>query len=136
MKKILNILEIILLAVGLLSCVVLMVWGENYIDLMLYVTYAYLAIAAVVAIVMTAMNMGKSKNTSKIGLYVGGACAILAVVFYFALASSQPVVDAGGNVYEGILELKGTDTMLYLAYATLGGALLFTILGEIRNAIK
>jgi hypothetical protein len=136
MKKILKFLEVLLLVVGLLSCAVLIVWGEDYIDMMLYVTYAYLALAALIAIVATAMNMGKSRNNSKIGLYVGGFCVVLAVVLYFTLASSQPVTDAGGTVYDGILELKGTDTMLYLAYATLGGALLFTIIGEIRNAIK
>jgi hypothetical protein len=135
MKKILNILEVLLLAIGLLSCVLWIV-GVVDVDMMLYVAYAYLGLAFAVAIVMTAMNMGKSRNTNKIGLYVGGACVVLAVVFYLVLASSQPVTDAGGEVYDSVFELKGTDTMLYLAYATLGGALLFTIIGEIRNAIK
>ncbi|MDR0907333.1 MAG: hypothetical protein LBM63_01790 [Rikenellaceae bacterium] len=135
MKKILNTLEIILLVVGLLSCV-LWIAGVVDVDMMLYVAYAYLAIAAVVALVMTAMNMGKSRNSNKIGLYVGGACVVLAVVFYFAVASSQPVVDAGGDVFDNVFTLKTTDTMLYMTYATLVGALIFTIIGEIRNAIK
>jgi hypothetical protein len=136
MKKILNILEVLMLVIGVLSGVVLVVWGDAYVDYMLYVAYAYLAIAAAVAIVMTAMNMGKSRNTNKIGFYVGGFCVVLAVVFYYVFASAQPLVDTGGNVYDKVFQLKATDTMLYLAYATLGGALLFTIIGEIRNAIK
>jgi Na+/proline symporter len=135
MKKILNIVEIILLAVGVLSCVLWLV-GVADVDLMLYVAYAFLIIAFLVAIVMTVMNMGKSRNKNKIGLIVGGFCVVLAVVFYVAFASSQPVTDAGGEIYDGVLELKGTDTMLYLAYTTLIGALVCTLLGEIRNAIK
>lgn len=135
MKKILNIVEIVLLAIGVLS-VVLWIVGVTDVDLMLYVAYAYLGIATVVAVVMTAMNMGKGKSNSKAGLFVFGTCAILAVVFYFVLASGTPVTDAGGVVYDNAFTLKITDTMLYMAYTTLGGALLFMLGGEIWKALK
>ena len=135
MKKILNVVEILLLAVGVLS-VVLWLSGASDVDMMLYVAYVYLAIAAVAAIVMTAMNMGKSNNKNKIGLYVFGLLAILAVVFYFTLASAAPVTGPDGTVYDNALTLKLTDTMLYLAYASLGGLLVFLLAGEIWKALK
>ncbi len=135
MKKILTIVEIILLAIGVLS-IVLWIAGIVDVDLMLYVAYAYFAIAVVVAVVMTAMNMGKSSNKNRIGLYVFGVFAILAVVFYFTLGNATPVVDAGGNVYDNDFTLKITDVMIYLTYAGLGAIILVLLGGEIRKALK
>ncbi len=135
MKKILTIVEIILLAIGLLS-VVLWIAGVADVDMMLYVAYAYFAIAVVVAIVMTAMNMGKSSNKNKIGLYVFGVFAVLAVVFYFVLGNTTAVVDAGGNVYDNPFVLKVTDTMIYLTYSGMAAIILVLLAGEIRKALK
>ncbi len=137
MKKILKIVEVVLLAVGAAG---LLYWilmpGDEYVDFMLYVAYAYVAIAIVVAVVMTAMNIGKSRGRNRIGMYVFGVFAVLAVVFYFTLGNAAPVTDAGGRVFDSEFTLKITDTMIYLAYAGLAAIILVLLAGEIRKACK
>lgn len=146
MKKILNLILIVLLAIVAVSTVLWIagVFGPfdqdpnvfGGADILLTITYIYLAIAVLVLVAMTAMNMGKSRSNSKVGLYVFGACAVLGVIAYFAFASAAPVTDAGGTVYDKVFTLKITDTMLYLAYITLGGAALFMLGGEVWKALK
>ncbi len=137
MKKILNIVEIVLIAVGVAGLLYwLLMPGDTNVDFMLYAAYAYVAVAIVAAVVMTAMNMGKSRGRNRIGLYVFGILAVLAVVFWFTLGNADPVVDAGKKVYDNPFILKITDTMIWLAYAGLAAAVLILLAGEIRKALK
>ncbi len=103
---------------------------------MLVVAACYLGLAALLTIVLTAMNLGKSKGGSKLGLIVFGALVVVALICYFAFASASPVTGADGTVYSNPFTLKISDTMLYLAYIALGGTVLFLLWGEIRKALK
>ena len=146
MKRILNIVLIALLIIAVIPMILWMtgvfgpfahdpaVFGGS--DIMLAIAAIYLIIAIAVMVVMMVMNIGKSKGNSKIGLFVFGACAVLAVVFYVAFSSAAPITDAGNNVYDDVFTLKIADTMLYLAYLTLGGCILFMLAGEVWKALK
>ncbi len=138
MKKLMNLILIVLVVIAALSVILWMVQGggERGVQLMLTVAYVYLALAALLAIVMTVMNLGKSQSKSRLGLYVFGAVVVLAVLFYFAVAKSSPVTLADGSVVTNPFTLKITDTMLFLAYAALGVTALVMIGGEVRKAFK
>ena len=146
MKKILNILLIALLAIAVVP---LFLWifgvfgpfehkAEVFggADIMLGITVVYLVIAVLAMVIMTAMNAGKSRSNSRIGLFVYCGLAVLAVIFYFTIAKDIPVVGADKTVFDNAFELKITDTMLYLAYAAVGVTVLALLFGAIRKAIK
>ena len=146
MKKILNIVLIALLAIAVVP-LFLWIFGVfgpfkqdpavfGGADIMLGIAVAYLALAALAVVVMLAMNAGKSRSNSRIGLYVYCALAVLAVIIYFTLAQSTPVVGADKTVFDNVFELKITDTMLFLAYAAVGATVLALLFGAVRKAIK
>ncbi|MDR2891053.1 MAG: hypothetical protein LBV18_05570 [Alistipes sp.] len=141
MKKIGNIILIALLAVAAISVLVWLLGPsiggpDAVVDPMLLVAAGFLVIAAALLVVLTLMNMGKSRSNSRAGLYVFGGLAVLAVIFYFVMAKSVTVVGADGTVFDDAFTLKITDTMLYLAYAAMGITVLSLIVGEIRKALK
>jgi hypothetical protein len=105
-------------------------------DVMLTIAVIYLIVAALAAVVMTAMNMGKGRGNSKIGLYVYGGLVVLAFVFYFTIAKSITVFGADGTPFSDVFTLKATDTMLYLAYFALAAVVVFLLIGEVRKALK
>jgi heme/copper-type cytochrome/quinol oxidase subunit 4 len=140
MKKWLNIGLIALLALAVVSIVVWLAAGnansmQAKVDFMLVVAYAYIGLSLLALIVMSLKNIGKSRNNSKIGIFVYGTMIIAAVVLYF-VGSSAAVTGADGTVFDGVFTLKATDMMLYLAYGALGLTVLFLLAGEIRKAIK
>jgi predicted membrane channel-forming protein YqfA (hemolysin III family) len=138
MKKIANISLIVLLAIAAFSVILWLVRGNNLqeVDFMLYVAYAYLGIAVLAWIILSAMNMGKSRGNSRIGLWVYGGTVALAVIFYFTIASSTAVVGADKTVFDNAFTLKATDAMLYLAYLALGLTVIAMLWGVVRKAIK
>ncbi len=146
MKKILNIVLIALIAIAVVP-LFLWIFGVfgafehdpavfGGADIMLGIAVAYLALAALAVVVMLAMNAGKSRSNSKIGLFVYGALAVLAVIVYFTIAKDTPVVGADKTVFDNSFELKITDTMLWLAYISVSLTVLALIFGAIRKAIK
>jgi hypothetical protein len=140
MKKWLNIGLIALLAVAVVSVIAWLVAGnantmQAKVDFMLVVAYVYLGLSLLALIVMSLMNIGKSRNNSKIGIFVYGVMIVAAIVLYF-VGSSAAVTGADGTVFDSVFTLKATDMMLYLAYGALGITVLFLIAGEIRKAIK
>ena len=146
MKKILNIVLIALIAIAVVP-LFLWIFGVfgpfkqdpavfGGADIMLGIAVAYLVIAAAAMIIMTAMNMGKGRSNSKIGLFVYGALAVLAVIVYFTIAKDTPVIGADKTVFDNAFELKITDTMLYLAYAAVGVTVIALLWGTVRKAIK
>ncbi len=138
MKKLVNLGLIVMLAVAALSVILWLVSGNELqnVDFMLYVAYVYLGIAILAAVVLTAMNLGKGRSNSKLGLWVFGGLALLAVIFYFTISSSAPVTGADGTVYDNVFTLKISDMMLYLAYAALAVTVVVLIGGEVRKAFK
>ena len=135
MKKALNILKFILLILGVAALMPMLFVDINSVDMILGYTYVLFAIAVVAAIVMTAVNFGKSNNNSKIGIIVFGLLIVAAVVAYFT-ASSDPVALADGTVEDSLFALKLTDTLLYVTYAAFAAVVVLLIGGEIRNSIK
>ncbi len=135
MKKALNILKFILLVLGVAALIPMLVVDINSVDMILVYTYILFAIAVVAAVVMTAVNFGKSSNNSKIGVIVFGLLLVVTVVSYFA-ASTDPVTLADGTVEDSVAALKLTDTLLYVTYAAFAAVVVLLIGGEIRNSIK
>ncbi len=146
MKKILNIVLIALIAIAVVP-LFLWIFGVfgpfnqdpamfGGADILLTIAAVYLVITAAAMIIMTAMNMGKGRSNSKIGLFVYGALAVLAVIVYFTIAKDTPVVGADKTVFDNSFELKITDTMLWLAYISVGLTVLALIFEAIRKAIK
>ncbi len=135
MKKALNILKFVLLLLGVATLIPMLAIDTNSVDMMLDYTYVLFAIAVVAAIVMTAINFGKSNNNSKIGIIVFGLL-IVAVVVAYLLSSPEPITLASGKVEDSATTLKLTDTLLYVTYAAFTAVVVLLIGGEIRNSIK
>lgn len=135
MKKALNILKFILLILGVVALIPMFVVDINSVDMILGYTYVLFAIAVLAAVVMTAVNFGKSNNNSKIGIVVFGLLIVATVIAYFA-ASTDPVALADGTVEDSLFALKLTDTLLYVTYAAFAAVVVLLIGGEIRNSIK
>ena len=133
---------LVLMAVALVSVLIWLLSPEPNsktvanVSPMLIVGAVYLGLAVVLTVVMTAMNMGKGRSNSNIGLWGFGGLAVLGVIFYFVVASSATVTGADGTVFDNVFTLKISDTMLYLAYAAGGLTILFLLWGEIHKALK
>ncbi|MDR2912391.1 MAG: hypothetical protein LBV38_03715 [Alistipes sp.] len=138
MKKITNIILIALVLLAVLSVATWLFGGNELaeVDFMIYVTYAYLGLAVLSLVGLTLMNMGKSRSNSKVGLFVFGGLAVLAVILWAAFAKAIPVTGADGTVFDDVFTLKITDTGLYLTYAALALTVLFLFWGVIRKALK
>ena len=145
MKKITNIVLYALIAIAAVS---IAMWlfspnpggtsggAEANVSPMLVVTACMLGLAVVLLVGMTVMNMGKGRSNSKIGLYVFGGLAILAVAFYFTIAKDVTVIGADGTQFKDVFTLKITDTMLYVTYVALALTVGFLLWGVVRKAIK
>ncbi len=142
MKKITNIVLLALIVVALVSIAMWLfggdVNGDNAnVTPMLLVTACMLILAVVLLVGLTAMNMGKGRSNSKMGVFVFGGMAILAVVIYFALAKDVPVLHTNGtDIFDSAFELKITDTMLYTTYVALGITVVALLTGVITKALK
>ncbi len=145
MKKITN---IVLLALIAIAAVTVAMWlfspnpggaeggPEANVSPMLVATACFLGLGVLLLVGMTAMNMGKGRSNSKIGLFVFGGLAVLAAVIYFAVAKDATVIGADGTVFDDVFTLKVTDTGLYLTYAALALTVVFLLWGVVRKALK
>ncbi len=129
---------IVLVAIGALAVLMWLFGGNNLqnVDFMLYVAYAYLICGALAMVVLTAMNMGKTRSNSKVGLFVFGGLAVLAVIIYVAIAKDVTVIGADGKVFDDSFTLKISDTGLYLTYSALALTVIFLLWGVVRKALK
>ncbi|MBP3425611.1 MAG: hypothetical protein J6K81_02685 [Rikenellaceae bacterium] len=135
-QKFYTVLKAALLVLGLASLLPMFLSDINNVDLMLYCAYAYIGLALVILVVMTAANMGKNPGGSKIGTWVAVAVAIAAVIVHFTVSSADPVALADGSIVDDKMTLTLTDTMLFTAYVTFVGVVVAMIYGVIRNAFK
>jgi hypothetical protein len=145
MKKLTNIVLLVLIAI---SAVTVAMWmfspnpggaeggPEANVAPMLVATACMLGLGVLLLVGMTAMNMGKGRSNSKLGLYVFGGLAVLAVILYFTIAKDVAVLGADGTVFDDVFTLKITDTALYLTYVALGFTVLFLLWGVVRKALK
>lgn len=141
MKKITNIVLLALIVIAVVTVALWMFGGtpggmDANVEPMLYATYAFFGIAVALLLGMTAMNMGKTRGNSKLGLYVFGGLVVLGVIFWFAMARDTPVVGADGTVFDNAFELKATETGLYLTYVALAVTVLALLWGVVRKALK
>ena len=141
MKKILNIVMLALIAIAAVAVALWFIGGNvngrtANVGPMLTVAACFLGLAVLLLVGMTAMNMGKGRSNSKLGLFVFGGLAVLAVVIYFAIAKDVTVIGADGKVFDNVFELKITDTMLYATYVALALTVVFLLWGVVRKALK
>lgn len=135
-KYIYTTIKIILLVGALASLIPMFTVDINSVDALLYCVYGYIALAVVALVVLALANIGKSSGGSHIGAIVGVVLAAVAVASYYLLASAEPIVLADKTVIDSELALKGTDVMLYTAYASFALLVLVVVFGEIRNSLK
>ena len=97
--------------------------------------YGIVAIGIVAALLSPIKNMitnPKAALKTLIGLVV----AVAVIGGCYALSSAAPVPNSAGGFFENALELKFTDTVLYLAYLVLGVSILSILAGSFKSAIK
>lgn len=135
-QKLYTVIKAALLVLGLASLLPMFITDINNVDLMLYCAYAFIGLALVIMVVLTAANMGKNPGGSKVGTWVAVATAVVAVVLHFTVSKADPVALADGSIVDDKTILTLTDTMLYTAYATFAGVVVAMIYGVIRNALK
>ena len=145
MKKISNIVLYALIAI---AAVTIAMWlfspnaagadggPEANVVPMLTATACMLGLGVVLLIGLTAMNMGKGRSNSKLGLFVFGGLAVLAVIIYFTMAKDAIVIGADGTIFNDVFTLKITDTMLYSTYVALGITVVALLTGVITKALK
>lgn len=139
MKKLLNILLIVLMAISAVSLVLVGVLGEpsGYLGVGLMLTWAYvlLGIAILAAVIFPLVNLAQNPKGAMRTL-VGLGIVVVVVAISFALSSAEPITLGDGVLYNDVAGLRLTDAQLYTAYIALVAAIVVTILGEIRNSIK
>ncbi len=145
MKKITNLVLIALIAI---AAVTVAMWlfspnpggtasgPEANVVPMLLATACMLGLGVLLLVGMTAMNMGKGRSNSKLGLFVFGGLAVLAVIIYFTFAKDITIIGADGTPFEDVFTLKITDTMLYVTYVALAITVAAMLWGVVRKAIK
>lgn len=124
-------------------CVAIVGWGvlagltSNEalpIDVLLYWSYALIAIAilaiVVIGIYVTAKN--GVKGLIKLAAVVVGACVLVGIAYVLAPASSVPVT----GIEPTFGQLKLTDTVLNLTYFTCGVSILVILFSAIANAVR
>ena len=109
--------------------------GNAPVDMLLYCTYAFAAIAIIAVLfgVIVIGGMNNPKSLLKIGIGLVAIAAIVAVAY--VLAPGTPAVGyLGEPVSDGTLKL--TDTILNLTYLTFGAAIVSLIVGWIVGATR
>ncbi len=103
---------------------------------MLVATAGFLGLAILLLVGMTIANMGKGRSNSKIGLFVFGGLALIAVILYFTVAKDITIIGADGKPFDDPFTLKIADTMLYLTCNALGITVVALLGGVVRKAVK
>ncbi len=109
--------------------------GNAPVDLLLYCTYAFAAVA-ILAVLMGVVVIGGINNPKSL-LKLGIGIVVIAVVVYaaYALAPGTPAVGyLGEPVSDGTLKL--TDTVLNLTYLAFGASILALVASWIIGAIR
>ncbi|MCQ2144024.1 MAG: hypothetical protein MJY56_08150, partial [Bacteroidales bacterium] len=104
------------------------------IDVMLYWSYALIAIAllaiVVIGIYVTAKN--GAKGLIKLAAVVVGFCVLVGIAYVLAPATAVPVT----GIEPTFGDLKLTDTVLNLTYFTCGVSILVILFSAIANAVR
>ncbi len=109
--------------------------GNAPVDMLLYCTYAFAAIAilAVLFGVVVIGGINNPKTLLKLGIGLVAIAAVVAVAY--VLAPGTPAVGyLGDPVSDGTLKL--TDTVLNLTYFAFGASILALVAGWIIGAIR
>lgn len=135
MKTVLNIIKYALLLISVLVVVLLVVRGENGVDLALTWTFILVGIALAVTLLMPLVNIAQNPKGALRSL-IGLAIVVVVLGIAYAMAGTAPVPNSEGGFFTNVTDLKISDMGLYTTYIALGGAILVAILGEIRNSFK
>ncbi len=109
--------------------------GNAPVDLLLYCTYAFAAVAilAVLFEVVVIGGINNPKSLIKLGAGLVAIAAVVAVA-YFLAPGTQPIGYLGEPVADGTLKL--TDTVLNLTYFAFGASILALVASWIIGAIR
>ncbi len=109
--------------------------GNAPVDLLLYCTYAFAAIAILAVVLGVVVIGGMNNPKSLVGLGIGVvAIAAVVAVAYFLAPGTPAVGYIGTPVSEGTLKL--TDTVLNLTYFAFGASILALIASWIIGATR
>lgn len=134
--KSLRLLKYLLIAVSVASVLLMSVMGEfQAVGIMLTWAYILFAAALLTAVVLSLVNIVRNPRKAWRSMVGLSAIAVLTAACYL-FSSSEPVTNSAGGVFAKVVELKLTDTGLYLAYIALGATILVVIFTEIRRSIK
>ncbi len=109
--------------------------GNAPVDLLLYCTYAFAAVAILAVLLGVVVIGGINNPKSLIKMAVGLVAIAAVVVVAYVLAPGTPAVGyLGEPVSDGTLKL--TDTVLNLTYFAFGASILALVAGWIIGAIR
>ncbi len=109
--------------------------GNAPVDLLLYCTYAFAAVAILAVLLEVVVIGGINNPKSLIKLAIGLVAIAAVVVVAYVLAPGTPAVGyLGEPVSDGTLKL--TDTVLNLTYFAFGASILALVASWIIGAIR
>lgn len=136
--KYLSIIRYVLILVSVLVVVVPFIQGSSTnidVDTMLRWTYLLVGLTLATIIVMPIFNLAKNPKASVrslIGLLIVGVAFAIA----YSLSSSEPIEATAIKIYDNPLELKLSDTGLFMSYVAFGLAIISILFGEVYKLFK
>ncbi|MFI3262773.1 MAG: hypothetical protein R3Y26_07675 [Rikenellaceae bacterium] len=134
-------LSILRYALTIVSIVIVMLpfiqgGGETTdVDTMLNWTYGLVFFTIAAVIVLPLLNIAKNPKAavrSLVGILIVGVIFAIA----YSLSSSTPIEVSASKVYDNPLELKLSDTGLFMTYAAFGLSILSIFFGEVYKLFK
>ncbi len=134
-SKLLSVVSVVLLAVGAVAAIVVFVTGDDaYIDLLLYWTYALAVFAFAAIIILSIINMLRSRK-STLSLVLVLAIAAVVVFGLHAITPNTLPTFFGVEAYNlTISTSKWIDTALYVTYFLFGVSVMGLVFTAIRAA--
>lgn len=132
--KYLSIVRYVLLIASALSVILYFTGGVD-VDLMLYCAYAFVGIAAVIAIISPLFIFAQNPKAALSSL-AGIAVVAVVIIAAYSLSSDMPIPNSAGGFFEDSAVLKISDTGLYATYAALVAAIVSIVGGEIMSLFK
>lgn len=111
--------------------------GTSTVNVDTMLNWTYLLIGATILVVIVLPTMVLAKNPKgAIRTLVGVLIVAGIFAISYALADSTPIEVSSIKTYDNELELKLSDTGLFMTYISFGGAILSIVFGEIYKLFK
>ncbi len=140
MKKILNILLVVLIAVTVALLVYAIATGGSETSVSLNLIWGYILLAGAVLSVVYCAVKGMVKNPAGIKKALASVAVIVIVVgaaVAYALSNAGLAIpNSAGGVFDDPFELVVTESSIIVTYVAFVATVLAAIFSEIRNAFK